>query len=30
MRKMIEEVSHPPYLELFARKKNKGWTNELK
>ncbi len=32
MRKMIEEVSHPPYLELFARKKNKGWTtwgNEL-
>lgn len=25
MRKMIETVSYPPYVELFARKKVKGW-----
>lgn len=25
MRKMIEMVSHPPYIELFARNKFKGW-----
>ena len=32
MRSMIELVSHPPYLELFARHEAKGWTckgNEL-
>ena len=25
MRKWIEEVSYPPYLELFARKHSEGW-----
>ena len=25
MRKMIEIVSHPPFIELFARYKTKGW-----
>jgi len=25
MRQMIEKVSYPPYLELFARKKREGW-----
>jgi len=25
MRQMIEVVSHPPYIELFARRKVKGW-----
>ena len=24
---MIEKVSQPPYLELFARQKREGWTN---
>ncbi len=26
MRKMIEDVSPPPYLELFARERRFGWT----
>lgn len=25
MRKMIEKVSYPPYIELFARKRTPGW-----
>ena len=25
MRKMIERVSYPPYIELFARQKTEGW-----
>lgn len=25
MREMIERVSYPPFLELFARKETKGW-----
>jgi len=25
--KMIEKVSYPPYLELFARKKRVGWDS---
>lgn len=27
MRKWIESVSHPPYLELFARRKAEGWDS---
>lgn len=33
MRKWIEEVSHPPYIELFARRSMPGWDtwgNEVK
>lgn len=26
MRRMIERVSYPPYIELFARKQAEGWT----
>ena len=32
VRKLVEQVSHGPYLELFAREAAKGWTaygNEL-
>lgn len=33
MRKMIEKVSYPPFIELFARKRFKGWDawgNEIR
>jgi len=33
MREMIEKVSYPPYLEVFARERTKGWDawgNEIK